>query len=72
MRPVKGRLQKIPGMNGARILDDTYNANPGSLRAALEVLVGMPGEHWLVLGDMGELGTTAPSLHSSQDSLRGE
>lgn len=64
VRPVKGRLQHRPGFNDARILDDTYNANPASLRAALDVLIKMPGRHWLVLGDMGELGPTASALHA--------
>jgi UDP-N-acetylmuramoyl-tripeptide--D-alanyl-D-alanine ligase len=62
--PVKGRMQLKPGINGARIFDDTYNANPGSLKAALEVLSACPGQRWLLLGDMGELGKEAEEFHS--------
>jgi UDP-N-acetylmuramoyl-tripeptide--D-alanyl-D-alanine ligase len=44
-------------------LDDSYNANPSSLAAALDVLTSAPGEHWLVLGDMAELGDNEEVLH---------
>lgn len=64
MRPVKGRLYPRVGIHGLKILDDTYNANPESLRAALEVVNAMPGEAWLILGDMGELGAAGPELHA--------
>ncbi len=64
LRPVPGRLCWKAGVNGARLLDDTYNANPASLAAALEVLVAAPGEHWLALGDMAELGGDAEALHA--------
>jgi UDP-N-acetylmuramoyl-tripeptide--D-alanyl-D-alanine ligase len=63
MQAVKGRLVSKSGISGARIIDDTYNANPASLRAAIDVLVKYPGQHWLVLGDMGELGADAQTLH---------
>jgi len=61
---IKGRLQKKAGLNGATLIDDTYNANPESVRAAIAVLARAPGEKLLVLGDMGELGHNAPELHA--------
>jgi UDP-N-acetylmuramoyl-tripeptide--D-alanyl-D-alanine ligase len=63
MRPVVGRLVAKQGVNGARIFDDTYNANPASLNAGIEVIASQPGTPWLVLGDMGELGEAAQELH---------
>lgn len=62
-RPVSGRLELKPGVSGARVIDDTYNANPGSLVAGLEVLKEAKGERVLVLGDMAELGPAGPDLH---------
>jgi UDP-N-acetylmuramoyl-tripeptide--D-alanyl-D-alanine ligase len=70
--PVSGRLQLLPGLGGARICDDTYNANPLSLKAAMEVLVELPGTPWLVLGDMGELGPDAQRLHREAGVLARE
>lgn len=63
VRPIKGRMQLKTGLHGGCILDDTYNANPASLRAALWVVREMPGQAWLILGDMGELGASAADLH---------
>jgi len=60
---VDGRLCMIEGRAGCRIIDDTYNANPASLAAAIDVLASVPGSKWLVLGDMGELGPSAAELH---------
>jgi UDP-N-acetylmuramoyl-tripeptide--D-alanyl-D-alanine ligase len=60
---VRGRLAIHKGLRGARLLDDSYNANPGSLVAALEALAEQPGERWLVLGDMAELGAEGQLLH---------
>ena len=61
---VKGRLQQKAGLNGALVIDDTYNANPMSMKVAIDVLVAMPGEKILVLGDMGELGKNAAEMHA--------
>lgn len=68
MRPVPGRLEVKSG-GGVRIIDDTYNANPSSLEAALVVLEQFPGRHWLVLGDMAELGEDAPEFHRQAAAL---
>lgn len=60
---VRGRMQKKPGLHHAQLIDDTYNANPESVRAALAVLAATAGKKILVLGDMGELGKSAIDLH---------
>jgi len=64
MQPVPGRLQVSRTASGATVIDDTYNANPGSLQAALKVLAMADGARWLVLGDMGELGAFAEQAHA--------
>jgi UDP-N-acetylmuramoyl-tripeptide--D-alanyl-D-alanine ligase len=61
--PVAGRLQPVRGVHGATLFDDSYNANPLSVIAAAEFLSALPGESWLVLGDMKELGDDASELH---------
>jgi UDP-N-acetylmuramoyl-tripeptide--D-alanyl-D-alanine ligase len=61
---VKGRLQKKPALHGSYFIDDTYNANPDSVKAALAVLAQQPGTKVLVLGDMGELGADAAAMHA--------
>ncbi|MEI8361631.1 MAG: UDP-N-acetylmuramoyl-tripeptide--D-alanyl-D-alanine ligase [Betaproteobacteria bacterium] len=60
----KGRLQPLNGCNGALVIDDTYNANPMSMKVAIDVLVAKTGKKLLVLGDMGELGDNATELHA--------
>lgn len=65
VKSVSGRLRQIRGDAGFTVLDDTYNANPASFRAGLEVLMEEPGAHWVVLGDMAELGDNGPDLHRS-------
>jgi UDP-N-acetylmuramoyl-tripeptide--D-alanyl-D-alanine ligase len=62
-RAFEGRLQRKRGRSGAAVIDDTYNANPDSVRAAIDVLATMPGERVLVLGDMGEVGANGPAFH---------
>lgn len=64
--PVKGRsaLQRVQrGGRTVTLIDDSYNANPDSVRAAIDMLAGLPGPRWLVLGDMGEVGTQGPAFH---------
>ena len=60
---VRGRLQIKNGRAGLRIIDDSYNANPASLGAALEMLGGYAGRRYLALGDMAELGESAREMH---------
>ena len=60
---VRGRLQMKQGVRGAVLIDDTYNANPDSVRAATDVLARARGRKLLVLGDMGEVGTQGPAFH---------
>jgi len=62
-QPVDGRLRQIPLHQHALLIDDSYNANPDSVRAAIDLLAGMPGERVLVLGDMGEVGAHGPAFH---------
>ena len=64
--PVKGRSQVRSFVRDGKtitLIDDTYNANPDSVRAAIEVLASLPGPRWLVLGDMGEVGDHGPAFH---------
>ncbi|HET7831768.1 MAG TPA: UDP-N-acetylmuramoyl-tripeptide--D-alanyl-D-alanine ligase [Gallionella sp.] len=61
---VAGRLQRKTARNGATVIDDTYNANPASMRAAISVLAQATGTRVFVLGDMGELGADAASFHA--------
>lgn len=61
--PVNGRLQLKAGLRGSWLIDDSYNANPSSVRAGIDVLCSLPGEHWLVLGEMAELGSHSEASH---------
>lgn len=61
--PVAGRLQKKQATNGVMVIDDTYNANPDSVRAAIDVLATAPAPRTLVLGDMGEVGSAGVAFH---------
>jgi UDP-N-acetylmuramoyl-tripeptide--D-alanyl-D-alanine ligase len=61
--PVRGRMQAVPGIGGAMLIDDTYNANPDSVRAAIAVLGRVPGRKLLALGDMGEVGAHGVAYH---------
>jgi UDP-N-acetylmuramoyl-tripeptide--D-alanyl-D-alanine ligase len=64
MRPVSGRLQFKTAPSGAWIVDDSYNANPSSMKAGIEVLAAVDARRWLVMGDMGELGDFAVDSHT--------
>ncbi len=63
LQPVPGRLQPVAGAGGVRIIDDSYNANPDSVSAAIAVLATAPGRRFLVLGNLAELGPEAGQLH---------
>ncbi len=65
--PVTGRSRSSLGSAGGHqytLIDDTYNANPDSVRAAIDVLAGLPGPRLLILGDMGEVGAKGPEFHA--------
>ncbi|MNO69637.1 UDP-N-acetylmuramoyl-tripeptide--D-alanyl-D-alanine ligase [compost metagenome] len=63
LQPVKGRAVAQLAANGMRVIDDSYNANPASICAAVDILAGFSGRTVLVLGDMGELGAWAEAAH---------
>ena len=64
MQAVKGRLQRKAGFNGASLIDDTYNANPDSMKAAIDVLAAQKGDTIFVMADMAELGADAAQMHA--------
>ena len=72
LEPVSGRLQMKQGISNSRVIDDTYNANPTSLHAAINVLHDFSGKRFLALGDMGELGEDADVLHIKAGSYAKE
>ncbi|MFI8751061.1 UDP-N-acetylmuramoyl-tripeptide--D-alanyl-D-alanine ligase [Vreelandella lionensis] len=61
---LSGRLSVVPGLRNATLLDDTYNANPGAVKAALDALASFPAPRWCALGAMGELGSESQALHA--------
>jgi UDP-N-acetylmuramoyl-tripeptide--D-alanyl-D-alanine ligase len=63
-RPAPGRLRRMSAIGGATLIDDSYNANPDSVRAAIDVLATLAGVRVLVLGDMGEVGDQGPQFHA--------
>ena len=63
-RPVEGRLATLTTRNDVTVIDDSYNANPDSVRAAIDVLAAQPRPRWLVLGDMGEVGAEGIAFHA--------
>lgn len=65
VKPAPGRMRQYQLTNGIRLIDDTYNANPFSLQAAVATLASMPGTKIIVLGDMKELGAEAREMHFS-------
>lgn len=63
---VSGRMRKLDrqfDQLAITLIDDTYNANPDSVIAAIEAIEKLPGQHWLILGDMGEVGNQGPAFH---------
>lgn len=62
VKPVTGRMQPLQGRKGNVVIDDTYNANPASLKAALDAL-NSKDNNWLILGAFGELGEDSPAIH---------
>lgn len=66
-RAVQGRSSPTQFLQDGRtvtLVDDSYNANPDSMRAAIDLLAALPGPHWLVMGDMGEVGQDGPAFHA--------
>jgi UDP-N-acetylmuramoyl-tripeptide--D-alanyl-D-alanine ligase len=71
--PVKGRSRALSVRHAGRditVVDDTYNANPDSMRAAIDVLAALPAPQLLVMGDMGEVGDQGPQFHAELAPMR--
>ena len=64
LESLPGRLKVIPCLRGGQLLDDSYNANPGAVKAALDTLMSFSGPRWCALGAMGELGNASTALHT--------
>ncbi len=62
--PVHGRMQPVAGLQGSLLFDDTYNANPSSFAAAVDLVSQLPGEIWVILGAFAELGESSAELHA--------
>ncbi|RZL37954.1 MAG: UDP-N-acetylmuramoyl-tripeptide--D-alanyl-D-alanine ligase, partial [Rubrivivax sp.] len=71
-RAVKGRSEIKRDARGRLLIDDSYNANPDSVRAAIAMLAALPGEGWLILGDMGEVGDQGPAFHREVGAFAAE
>jgi UDP-N-acetylmuramoyl-tripeptide--D-alanyl-D-alanine ligase len=69
VKPVAGRLEPMLGSKGNIIINDSYNANPSSLRVALDVLKLCAGEPWVILGEFGELGIGSKKIHTELGDL---
>jgi UDP-N-acetylmuramoyl-tripeptide--D-alanyl-D-alanine ligase len=70
--PVNGRMQSKPLNAGRTLIDDSYNANPDSVRAAIDALKLSGNTSWLVLGDMGEVGDQGPAFHEEVGAYAAE
>ena len=70
--PVNGRMQSMPLNAGRTLIDDSYNANPDSVRAAIDALKQSGNTSWLVLGDMGEVGNQGPAFHKEVGAYAAE
>ncbi|MDQ6981492.1 MAG: UDP-N-acetylmuramoyl-tripeptide--D-alanyl-D-alanine ligase [Mariprofundus sp.] len=66
-QPLAGRMHRCEGKNGMLVLDDSYNANPVSMQAAIDTLRALPGNRIAILGDMAELGEVSESAHAGLD-----
>jgi len=72
VKPVKGRMQTVAGLNGCRLINDSYNSNPSSFFAAIDVLSQLEGETYIVMGSFAELGERSKVLHEQVGSYARE